>query len=158
MLIFRRSCVGSELVDWLLEQCPFVKCRSTAVGVWQLLLDMGIILSGQFCQYVQCQEGYPFLLHGFGRGFDQKRERNKAQFSCQFFIVLSFWETSVTFHFINTKDQSPGFGSFVPFAFANCRQCVSFTGFFFFFFSLQGILGFSQDSSCLVAADHGFTR
>lgn len=118
---------------------------------------MGIILSGQFCQYVQCQEGYPFLLHGFGRGFDQKRERNKAQFSCQFFIVLSFWETSVTFHFINTKDQSPGFGSFVPFAFANCRQCVSFTG-FFFFFSLQGILGFSQDSSCLVAADHGFTR
>uniref|UniRef100_A0A8C2TL85 Rap guanine nucleotide exchange factor 5 n=1 Tax=Coturnix japonica TaxID=93934 RepID=A0A8C2TL85_COTJA len=42
---FRRSCVGSELVDWLLEHCPFVKCRSTAVGVWQLLLDMGIILS-----------------------------------------------------------------------------------------------------------------
>ncbi|NWH61231.1 RPGF5 factor, partial [Geococcyx californianus] len=43
--ICRKSCVGSELVDWLLEQCPFVKCRSTAVGVWQLLLDMGIILS-----------------------------------------------------------------------------------------------------------------
>ncbi|NXO28785.1 RPGF5 factor, partial [Cisticola juncidis] len=43
--ICRRSCVGSELVDWLLEQCPFVKCRSTAAGVWQLLLDMGIILS-----------------------------------------------------------------------------------------------------------------
>ncbi|EOB00629.1 Rap guanine nucleotide exchange factor 5, partial [Anas platyrhynchos] len=43
--ICRRSCVGSELVDWLLEHCPFVKCRSTAVGVWQLLLDMGIILS-----------------------------------------------------------------------------------------------------------------
>ncbi|NXM26523.1 RPGF5 factor, partial [Oxyruncus cristatus] len=43
--ICRRSCVGSELVDWLLEQCPFVKSRSTAVGVWQLLLDMGIILS-----------------------------------------------------------------------------------------------------------------
>uniref|UniRef100_A0A8D0GK83 DEP domain-containing protein n=1 Tax=Sphenodon punctatus TaxID=8508 RepID=A0A8D0GK83_SPHPU len=43
--ICRRSCVGSELVDWLLKQCPFVKCRSTAVGVWQLLLDMGIVLS-----------------------------------------------------------------------------------------------------------------
>uniref|UniRef100_K7FP80 Rap guanine nucleotide exchange factor 5 n=1 Tax=Pelodiscus sinensis TaxID=13735 RepID=K7FP80_PELSI len=41
----RSSCVGSELVDWLLEHCPFVKCRSTAVGVWQLLLDMGIVLS-----------------------------------------------------------------------------------------------------------------
>uniref|UniRef100_A0A674HX78 DEP domain-containing protein n=1 Tax=Terrapene triunguis TaxID=2587831 RepID=A0A674HX78_9SAUR len=43
--ICRRSCVGSELVDWLLEHCPLVKCRSTAVGVWQLLLDMGIVLS-----------------------------------------------------------------------------------------------------------------
>ncbi|NXG01131.1 RPGF5 factor, partial [Sakesphorus luctuosus] len=43
--ICRKSCVGSELVDWLLEQCPFVKSRSTAAGVWQLLLDMGIILS-----------------------------------------------------------------------------------------------------------------
>ncbi|KAM4685689.1 rap guanine nucleotide exchange factor 5 [Amazona ochrocephala] len=43
--ICRRSCVGSELVDWLLKQCPFVKSRSTAAGVWQLLLDMGIILS-----------------------------------------------------------------------------------------------------------------
>ncbi|CAM4597544.1 unnamed protein product [Lepidochelys kempii] len=43
--ICRKSCVGSELVDWLLEHCPFVKCRSTAVGVWQLLLDMGIVLS-----------------------------------------------------------------------------------------------------------------
>ncbi|NWS66548.1 RPGF5 factor, partial [Crotophaga sulcirostris] len=43
--VFMKSCVGSELVDWLLEQCPFVKCRSTAAGVWQLLLDMGIILS-----------------------------------------------------------------------------------------------------------------
>ncbi|XP_019353424.1 rap guanine nucleotide exchange factor 5 isoform X3 [Alligator mississippiensis] len=43
--ICRRSCVGSQLVDWLLQHCPFVKCRSTAVGVWQLLLDMGIVLS-----------------------------------------------------------------------------------------------------------------
>ncbi|KAG5210207.1 hypothetical protein JEQ12_015401, partial [Ovis aries] len=40
-----RSCVGSELVDWLLEHCPFVPCRSMAIGVWQLLLDMGILSS-----------------------------------------------------------------------------------------------------------------
>ncbi|NXG26064.1 RPGF5 factor, partial [Grallaria varia] len=51
--ICRRSCVGSELVDWLLEQCPFVKSRSTAVGVWQLLLDMGIILSVDRQHYFQ---------------------------------------------------------------------------------------------------------
>ncbi|XP_019390016.1 PREDICTED: rap guanine nucleotide exchange factor 5 [Crocodylus porosus] len=43
--ICRRSCIGSQLVDWLLQHCPFVKYRSTAVGVWQLLLDMGIVLS-----------------------------------------------------------------------------------------------------------------
>uniref|UniRef100_A0A8C2S7K7 Rap guanine nucleotide exchange factor 5 n=1 Tax=Capra hircus TaxID=9925 RepID=A0A8C2S7K7_CAPHI len=42
---YRRSCVGSELVDWLLEHCPFVQCRSMAIGVWQLLLDMGILSS-----------------------------------------------------------------------------------------------------------------
>lgn len=46
-VLCRRSCVGSELVDWLLEHCPFVQCRSTAIGVWQLLLDMGILSSGQ---------------------------------------------------------------------------------------------------------------
>ncbi|NXJ61478.1 RPGF5 factor, partial [Rostratula benghalensis] len=56
--ICRRSCVGSELVDWLLEQCPFVKCRSTAVGVWQLLLDMGIILSVDRQLYFQ--DSYTF--------------------------------------------------------------------------------------------------
>ncbi|NWR44310.1 RPGF5 factor, partial [Regulus satrapa] len=56
--ICRRSCVGSELVDWLLEQCPFVKCRSTAVGVWQLLLDMGIILSVDRQLYFQDSQAF----------------------------------------------------------------------------------------------------
>lgn len=49
----RRSCVGSELVDWLLEHCPFVQCRSMAIGVWQLLLDMGIMLSGQYFMFCE---------------------------------------------------------------------------------------------------------
>ncbi|NXR33656.1 RPGF5 factor, partial [Zosterops hypoxanthus] len=56
--ICRRSCVGSELVDWLLEQCPFVKCRSTAAGVWQLLLDMGIILSVDRQLYFQDSQAF----------------------------------------------------------------------------------------------------
>ncbi|XP_045649010.1 rap guanine nucleotide exchange factor 5 isoform X1 [Ursus americanus] len=50
---YRRSCVGSELVDWLLEHCPFVQCRSMAIGVWQLLLDMGIMLSVDHNLYFQ---------------------------------------------------------------------------------------------------------
>ncbi|XP_051033785.1 rap guanine nucleotide exchange factor 5 [Phodopus roborovskii] len=55
---YRRSCVGSELVDWLLEHCPFVQCRSMAIGVWQLLLDMGIMLSVD--QHLYFQDNYVF--------------------------------------------------------------------------------------------------
>ncbi|XP_077160855.1 rap guanine nucleotide exchange factor 5 isoform X1 [Paroedura picta] len=54
----RRSCIGSELIDWLLKYCPFVKSRSTAAGVWQLLLNMGIMLpvDRQIC----FQDNYAF--------------------------------------------------------------------------------------------------
>nr|XP_028605926.1 rap guanine nucleotide exchange factor 5 isoform X2 [Podarcis muralis] len=45
MGLCRRSCIGSELVDWLLKRCPFIKSRSTAAGIWQLLLNMRIVLS-----------------------------------------------------------------------------------------------------------------
>ncbi|XP_049750448.1 rap guanine nucleotide exchange factor 5 isoform X1 [Elephas maximus indicus] len=55
---YRRSCVGSELVDWLLEHCPFVQCRSMAVGVWQLLLDMGIMSSVD--RHLHFQDTYVF--------------------------------------------------------------------------------------------------
>nr|BAC26723.1 unnamed protein product [Mus musculus] len=55
---YRRSCVGSELVDWLLEHCPFVQCRSMAIGVWQLLLDMGIMSSVD--QHLYFQDNYVF--------------------------------------------------------------------------------------------------
>ncbi|XP_072820966.1 rap guanine nucleotide exchange factor 5 isoform X2 [Vicugna pacos] len=55
---YRRSCVGSELVDWLLEHCPFVQCRSMAIGVWQLLLDMGIMSSVD--QHLCFQDTYVF--------------------------------------------------------------------------------------------------
>ncbi|KAG9476533.1 hypothetical protein GDO78_003202 [Eleutherodactylus coqui] len=43
--ICRKSSVGSELVDWLLQHCPFVQCRYTAAGIWQILLKLGILLS-----------------------------------------------------------------------------------------------------------------
>ncbi|XP_020636881.3 rap guanine nucleotide exchange factor 5 [Pogona vitticeps] len=53
MGLCRRSCIGSELVDWLLKCCPFVKNRSTAAGIWQLLLNMGIVLSVDRQTYFQ---------------------------------------------------------------------------------------------------------
>ncbi|KAM5204079.1 rap guanine nucleotide exchange factor 5 isoform 2-T2 [Hipposideros larvatus] len=55
---YRRSCVGSELVDWLLEHCPFVQCRSMAIGVWQILLDMRIMSSVD--QHLYFQDTYVF--------------------------------------------------------------------------------------------------
>lgn len=70
--------------------------------------------------------------------------------------------TSVTFHFINTKEQSLVFGNFFPFAFATVIAYYQVADSMHVFSSLfcppQAILGFSQDSSCLVTADHGFTR
>ncbi|XP_047186150.1 rap guanine nucleotide exchange factor 5 isoform X2 [Scophthalmus maximus] len=43
--IIRRSYVGVELVQWLCEQCVHVRCRTTAVRVWQVLLELGVLLS-----------------------------------------------------------------------------------------------------------------
>ncbi|KAG8139087.1 hypothetical protein E2320_001863, partial [Naja naja] len=45
MGLCRQSCIGSELVDWLLKCCTFINSRSTAAGIWQLLLNMGIVFS-----------------------------------------------------------------------------------------------------------------
>ncbi|XP_042331331.1 rap guanine nucleotide exchange factor 5 isoform X2 [Sceloporus undulatus] len=58
MGLCRRSCIGSELVDWLLNRCPFIKTRTAAVGVWQLLLNMGIVLSVD--RQVYFQDKYVF--------------------------------------------------------------------------------------------------
>uniref|UniRef100_A0A4W6CMY7 Rap guanine nucleotide exchange factor 5 n=1 Tax=Lates calcarifer TaxID=8187 RepID=A0A4W6CMY7_LATCA len=41
----RRSYVGVELVQWLCEQCVYVRCRTAAVRVWQVLLELGVLLS-----------------------------------------------------------------------------------------------------------------
>lgn len=38
--------MGVELVQWLCEQCVYVRCRTTAARVWQVLLELGVLLSG----------------------------------------------------------------------------------------------------------------
>ncbi|XP_078811512.1 rap guanine nucleotide exchange factor (GEF) 5a isoform X2 [Oryzias latipes] len=43
--IIRRSYVGVELVQWLCEQCVCVRYRTAAVRVWQVLLELGVLLS-----------------------------------------------------------------------------------------------------------------
>ncbi|XP_062848430.1 rap guanine nucleotide exchange factor 5b isoform X2 [Trichomycterus rosablanca] len=43
--IIRRSFVGLELVQWLMEQCVVVESRNAACRVWNVLLELRILLS-----------------------------------------------------------------------------------------------------------------
>ncbi|XP_053322087.1 rap guanine nucleotide exchange factor 5 [Spea bombifrons] len=56
--ICRKCCVGSELVDWLLQHCPFVQCRYTAAGIWQTLMKLGILISVD--KQLSFQDAYVF--------------------------------------------------------------------------------------------------
>ncbi|KAL4656648.1 rap guanine nucleotide exchange factor 4-like [Arapaima gigas] len=40
---YRQCCVGTELVDWLTQQSPCVHSRMQAVGMWQALLEEGVL-------------------------------------------------------------------------------------------------------------------
>lgn len=43
---YRRCMVGTEMVDWLLQQSTLVYSRNQAVGIWQALLEEGLIVHG----------------------------------------------------------------------------------------------------------------
>ncbi|KAM9235000.1 rap guanine nucleotide exchange factor 4 isoform 3-T3 [Leptosomus discolor] len=40
---YRQCCVGTELVDWLMQQSPCVHSRTQAVGMWQVLLEESVL-------------------------------------------------------------------------------------------------------------------
>ncbi|XP_023193405.1 rap guanine nucleotide exchange factor 4 isoform X3 [Xiphophorus maculatus] len=40
---YRQCCVGTELVDWQMLQSSFVHSRIQAVGMWQVLLEEGVL-------------------------------------------------------------------------------------------------------------------
>ncbi|KAL0963843.1 hypothetical protein UPYG_G00314300 [Umbra pygmaea] len=40
---YRQCCVGAELVDWQLQQSSYVHSRIQAVGMWQVLLEEGVL-------------------------------------------------------------------------------------------------------------------
>uniref|UniRef100_A0A8D1CFB3 Rap guanine nucleotide exchange factor 4 n=1 Tax=Sus scrofa TaxID=9823 RepID=A0A8D1CFB3_PIG len=40
---YRQCCVGTELVDWMLQQTPCVHSRTQAVGMWQVLVEDGVL-------------------------------------------------------------------------------------------------------------------
>ncbi|XP_041654878.1 rap guanine nucleotide exchange factor 3 isoform X2 [Cheilinus undulatus] len=41
---YRQCCSGKELVDWLMRQNEGLQSRSQAVGIWQVLVDEGILV------------------------------------------------------------------------------------------------------------------
>ncbi|XP_030639134.1 rap guanine nucleotide exchange factor 5b [Chanos chanos] len=43
--IIRRSYEGVELVQWLIDHCVCIQSRSMSVAVWNVLLELGILLS-----------------------------------------------------------------------------------------------------------------
>ncbi|XP_075685588.1 rap guanine nucleotide exchange factor 4 isoform X6 [Rhinoderma darwinii] len=40
---YRQCCVGTELVDWLMQQSSCVHSRTQAVGMWQVVLEEGVL-------------------------------------------------------------------------------------------------------------------
>ncbi|XP_033023913.1 rap guanine nucleotide exchange factor 4 isoform X2 [Lacerta agilis] len=40
---YRQCCVGTELVDWIMQQSSCVHLRTQAVGMWQVLLEEGVL-------------------------------------------------------------------------------------------------------------------
>uniref|UniRef100_A0A673CRJ2 Rap guanine nucleotide exchange factor (GEF) 3 n=1 Tax=Sphaeramia orbicularis TaxID=375764 RepID=A0A673CRJ2_9TELE len=43
-IFYRQCCSGKELVDWLMKQNECLQSRSQAVGMWQVLVDEGILV------------------------------------------------------------------------------------------------------------------
>ena len=44
---YRQCCVGTELVDWQMQQSSCVVSRVQAVGMWQALLEEGVLYHGE---------------------------------------------------------------------------------------------------------------
>uniref|UniRef100_H3DHS0 Rap guanine nucleotide exchange factor 4 n=1 Tax=Tetraodon nigroviridis TaxID=99883 RepID=H3DHS0_TETNG len=55
---YRRCCVGTELVDWQMQQSSCVRSRVQAVGMWQVLLEEGVL--SQVDQELSFQDKYLF--------------------------------------------------------------------------------------------------
>uniref|UniRef100_A0A3Q3FWR0 Cyclic nucleotide-binding domain-containing protein n=1 Tax=Labrus bergylta TaxID=56723 RepID=A0A3Q3FWR0_9LABR len=44
---YRQCCVGTELVDWQMQQSSCIHSRIQAVGMWQVLLEEGVLNHGE---------------------------------------------------------------------------------------------------------------
>ena len=44
---YRHCLVGTEMIDWLLQQSPEVHSRAQAIAMWQVLVDDSILVPGK---------------------------------------------------------------------------------------------------------------
>nr|XP_015199733.1 PREDICTED: rap guanine nucleotide exchange factor 3 isoform X3 [Lepisosteus oculatus]XP_015199734.1 PREDICTED: rap guanine nucleotide exchange factor 3 isoform X3 [Lepisosteus oculatus] len=65
---YRRCCTGKELVDWLMKVNGSIQSRSQAVGMWQVLVDEGILVHAKQELNFQDKDAqfYHFLEAEFG--------------------------------------------------------------------------------------------
>ncbi|XP_066571671.1 rap guanine nucleotide exchange factor (GEF) 5a [Amia ocellicauda] len=75
--IIRRSYVGLELVQWLLEQCLFIQGRMVAARVWQILLELGILLSAD--QHIVFEDSNTFYQFSYDECETQQCEYKKEK-------------------------------------------------------------------------------
>lgn len=52
---YRRCMVGSEMTDWLLSQNTLVQTRQQGVGMWQVLLEEGVLVHGNLDFHLHCE-------------------------------------------------------------------------------------------------------
>lgn len=45
--LIRKCAPGTELVDWLVNLAPIVHTRAQAAGMWQALLEEGVLTHGE---------------------------------------------------------------------------------------------------------------
>ncbi|TRY58773.1 hypothetical protein DNTS_034609 [Danionella cerebrum] len=81
--VIRRTYMGLELVDWLMDHCEFIQCRAEVSQIWNITLELGILLSvEQSIRFEDSRSLYQFTF-----------EECEAQ-SCDFRNQLS-WTSAV---------------------------------------------------------------
>jgi len=51
--VYRRCASGRELVDWIMSLSPSIHTRHQAIGMWQALLEEGVISHGNLGSVAQ---------------------------------------------------------------------------------------------------------
>ena len=57
--VYRRCMVGADMVDWLLQFPVLVGSRTQAVGMWQALVEEGVLVHGK--KIVTAMNDWKFL-------------------------------------------------------------------------------------------------